>query len=181
MSNSEDYQLRVLIQQETIEKKILEVSKQINEDYKGEEVLALSVLKGGVIFAADLVRQLTMPLQLDFIQLSSYGVKKESSGDVQGLSVDHLTIKGHHILIVEDIVDTGLTLIKLKDLLLSKGAASVKIVACCYKKEKADASLVVDYFCFELGDDFVVGYGMDFAQKHRNLPYIGVMDERKDD
>jgi len=149
----------------------------ISKAYVGEAPVLVNVLKGGFIFLADLVRQLTIPCEMDFMVVSSYEDKLESSGVVRILSDLGLNLEGRHVLIVEDIVDTGLTLEYLRELLLARNPASLRIVTLLDKPARRKVEVPLDWVGFDVPDEFVVGYGLDYAQRFRNLPYITVLDE----
>lgn len=166
-----------LLSEAQIASRISELGAQITKDYAGKEITVICILKGSVIFFSDLIRQIKVPLSCEFIAVSSYGNAKTSSGEVK-LNLDISTpLDGKHLLVVEDIVDSGLTLKFLRDLFSVRKPASIK---CCTLLQKPDALKVevsVDYCGFKIGNDFVIGYGLDFAQKYRELPYIAKVDE----
>ena len=161
-----------LIEEERIKKRVLELALEIEKDYKGKKPLFIGILKGAFIFLADLVRFIDMDLEIDFLAVSSYGKFTESTGEVEILKDIRIPIKDRHVIIVEDIVDTGLTLKYIKDLLLSRGPKSLKICALLDKKERRKVDIDADYVGFTVPDRFLVGYGLDMAEKYRNLPYI---------
>lgn len=164
---------RVLIPEETVSRRVDELARQISLDYAGKgEVLLVGVLKGAFIFLADLCRRLTIPRRVDFIAVSSYGDKTVSSGSVRLMLDLRGDIRDRHVLIVEDIIDTGSTLAYLQELLRLRGPASLKT---CAFLRKSKGGPPVDYFGFEIADDWVVGYGLDYADAFRTLPYIGVL------
>jgi hypoxanthine phosphoribosyltransferase len=167
--------IQTLISQEKIAKRIAELGAEISERYQGKELTVICVLKGSFIFCADLVRAITVPVKCEFISCSSYGNAKTSSGEVK-LALDvSIPLDGKHIMIVEDIVDSGLTLKYIRELFSVRNPASV---ACCALLQKPDALKVdvkVEYTGFKIGNEFVVGYGLDYAQRYRELPYIGVV------
>ena len=164
---------RVLLSEETISKRVDELARQISVDYAGKgDVLLVGVLKGSFIFLADLSRKLTIPRRVDFIAVSSYGDKTVSSGSVRLVLDLRGDIRDRHVLIVEDIVDTGTTLAYLLELLRLRGPASVKT---CAFLRKSKGGPPVDYVGFEIADDWVVGYGLDYADAYRTLPFIGVL------
>lgn len=168
---------QVLLDEQKIRNRIIEMGAQITEDYEGKELVVICILKGGVIFLADLTREIKLPLTMDFMAVSSYGVSTKSSGVVRILKDLDQDIEGKDVLIVEDIVDTGLTLHYLMDYLTSRGPNSVKV--CCFldKPSRRQSLVDVDYIGFEIPDEFVVGYGLDYAQKYRNLPYLSILDQ----
>ncbi len=167
---------KVLITTEQVQKRVRELGQQITAEYRGKDLLVLGILKGSVVFMADLVRAIDLPLQIDFIAVSSYGKSTCSSGVVRILKDLDTDIHGKDVLLVEDIVDTGLTLSYLVDNLSSRGPASLKICTFLDKPSRRQAEIVPDYNGFEIPDYFVVGYGLDYAEKYRNLPYIGVVE-----
>ncbi len=166
---------KVLITKEEIDVKVKELSKKITEDYKGLNPLFVCILKGSVIFTADLLRNIETPAQIDFMAVSSYGSSTESSGVLnikKDLTVD---IEGKHVIIIEDIIDSGNTLYNLKQLLLTRKPASVKICALLDKPERRVQEVEVDYVGFSIPDEFVVGYGLDYNENYRTLPDIRIL------
>lgn len=170
-----DYFMRVLFDEKQIHDRVQILADMINSDYKGQEVIAIGVLKGAVIFYSELVRKLKMPLYFDFIQIGTYGASKESSGKVRVIKDIEKDISGKHLLIIEDIIDTGFTLDWLIKTLKERNPASIKIAVLLDKKSKRKIPVKIDYIGFESPDEFVVGYGLDFDDKYRELPYIGVL------
>jgi hypoxanthine phosphoribosyltransferase len=167
---------RVLITEEQIKEKIEQLGEQISNDYKGSDnFLLVGVLKGAVLFMSDLIRHIDIPLQIDFMAVSSYGFSTESSGVVRILKDLDETVEGKDLLVVEDIIDSGLTLSYMCNILKSRKPASLKICALLDKPSRRKVDLKVDYLGFEIPDHFVVGYGLDYAEKYRNLPYICVL------
>ena len=166
---------KVLISEEELSKKVEELAGEISEDYKGCEVLVVTLLKGGVMFSVDLMRKLTVPVEIDFMNVSSYGSSSKTSGVVKIDKDLDKPIAGKHVLLVEDIIDSGLTLNYVKENLLSREPASLKICTILDKPSRRKTHVDVDYTGFEIPDEFVVGYGLDYAQKHRNLPYVGIL------
>ena len=166
----------VLISEEEIQTRVRELAEQISADYGDTDDLVLvGVLKGSFIFLADIARRLTIPRTIEFIAVSSYGNGSRSSGAVRLLMDVRGNIEGKHVLIVEDIVDTGHTLKYLIGILNSHRPASVKTCALVRKAERAEVEVNVDYVGFDIGDEWVVGYGLDYAERNRTLPYIGVI------
>jgi hypoxanthine phosphoribosyltransferase len=166
---------RVLIDRQQIQDKVKALAEEISRDYRGKNLVIVGVLKGAVVFLGDLIKNINVPLVLDFIAVSSYGNTTETSGVVRILKdLDH-SIEGMDVLIVEDIIDSGLTLCYLKDNLKSRGANSIKICTLLDKPYRRKADVKVDYKGFEIEDEFVVGYGLDFAERFRNLPEICVL------
>jgi hypoxanthine phosphoribosyltransferase len=167
---------RVLITGEQIKKKIKQLGKKISNDYKdSDNLLLVGVLKGAVLFMSDLIRYIDIPLQIDFMAVSSYGSSTESSGVVRILKDLDETVEGKDVLVVEDIIDSGLTLDYMCNILSSRKPASLKICALLDKPSRRKVDLEVDYLGFEIPDYFVVGYGLDYAGKYRNLPYICIL------
>ena len=166
----------VLISEEEIQSRVLELAAQISDDYENKgEIVLVGVLKGSFIFLADLSRRLSIPRTIEFIAVSSYGNGSRSTGAVRLLMDVRGNIEGKHVLIVEDIVDTGHTLKYLIGMLESHRPASVKTCALVRKAESAEVDVDVDYLGFDIGNEWVVGYGLDFAEQNRTLPYIGVV------
>ena len=175
MSEFANPNIEVLITTEAITKRIAEMGADIARDYAGQNPLMIGVLKGACTFLSDLMRAADLPLSIEFMAISSYGTAMRTSGEVRILKDLDVAIEGRHILVVEDIVDTGLTLNYLLANLKSRGAASVKLAALLDKFERREKEVPIDYLGFKIPDKFVVGYGLDFAERYRNLPYIGVV------
>lgn len=167
----------ILISEAEIAKKVTELGQMISRDYKDLNPLCICVLKGAVPFMADLIRKIEIPLEMDFMAVSSYGSSTKSSGVVRILKDLEASVEGRHVLVVEDIIDSGLTLSYLIALLKGRKAASVKVATLLDKPARRTVDLKPDYCGFEIPDEFVVGYGLDYAEKYRNLPYIGVLKE----
>ncbi|MGZ3695019.1 MAG: hypoxanthine phosphoribosyltransferase [Bdellovibrionota bacterium] len=168
--------IRVLISEDQISQRVTELAKEINERYKGRELTMICVLKGSFLFFADLVRAVKVPVKVEFIACSSYGNAKTSSGEVKlSLDVTH-PLDGKDVLIVEDIVDTGLTLKYIRELFQVRNPASLACCALLQKPEALKVDVPVEYVGFPIGNEFVVGFGLDYAQQYRELPYIGVME-----
>lgn len=165
-------QIHVMIDQKTLEDRIQELGEQITRDYEGREIVMVCVLKGAVMFMTQLAKNVKLPMEMDFMVLSSYGNELISSGEVEVKKDLDVDIMGKDILIVEDIVDTGRTLWFLGDYLLKRGAKTVKICTMLDKPARRVVPVHVDYTAFTIEDEFVLGYGLDYAQKYRNLPYI---------
>lgn len=166
---------RILISEDELKFKVKELAKQISKDYEGKKILLVTVLKGGVMFSVDLMRSLEIPVEIEFMSVSSYGASSKSSGVVKIEKDLDRPIEGKYVLIVEDIVDSGLTLKYLKEMLLKRSPADVKICTILSKPSRRKVDVLVDYIGFEIPDEFVIGYGLDYAQQHRNLPYVGVL------
>ncbi|MBC8584922.1 hypoxanthine phosphoribosyltransferase [Youxingia wuxianensis] len=167
--------LKVLISEQEIAQKVAQLGAQISKDYAGKKLLVLGVLKGSFVFMADLMRQITIPCQIDFMAVSSYSSGVKTSGVVKIIKDIDIDPLDFDILIVEDILDSGLTLSYLKDLLVQRNASSIHIATLLDKPARRVADIKPDYTCFEVPDEFVVGYGLDYAEKYRNLPYVGVL------
>ena len=167
---------RVLLSREEIAEKIKEVAARITEDYNGESVLFVGILKGSIHFYSDLTREIDLPLTMDFMAISSYGAGTTSSGEVKMLKDLDKTINGKNVIIVEDIVDSGNTLSYLKRLLSSRQPKSIKICTLLDKPSRRKVDLVPDYCCFTIPDEFVVGYGLDYDEVYRNEKDIYVLD-----
>jgi len=166
---------KILLTPEQIQQRVKELGAQITEDYRGQKLLVLGILKGAVPFMADLIREIKIPITYDFMAVSSYGSSTSSSGVVRILKDLERSVEGIHILIVEDIVDTGLTLKYIKENLLARNPASVKVATLLDKPSRRQVNVVPDYNGFTIPDEFVVGYGLDYDEEYRNLPYIGVL------
>jgi len=167
----------VLFTEDKIAKKVQELGKLISEDYKGEDLFIIGVLKGANVFLSDLIRKITVPVTIDFMAVSSYGSYTESSGVVKIIKDLDFSIENKNILIVEDIIDTGLTLKYLRENLITRGPKSIKICSLLDKPERRKADIKIDYIGFEIPDEFIVGYGIDYAEKYRNLPFIATLKQ----
>lgn len=168
--------IRELISEKDIAKRIVELGAQISEDYQGESVFMLCVLKGGVYFTTELSKRMSVPVSLDFMAVSSYGMETESSGVVKIIKDLDESIEGKNVLVVEDIIDSGRTLSLLLENLRQRNPKTLKLCTLLNKPARRVTDIQVDYVGYEIPDEFVVGYGMDYAQKYRNLPYIGVVE-----
>ena len=175
MPSLADDMAEVLIDEQTLQATIKRMGDQITQDYAGKELLLIGVLKGAIMFMVDLARSINLPLTLDFMAISSYGASTVSSGVVRILKDLDASIENKHVLIVEDIIDSGMTLSYLADYLKARGPASLKICALLNKPDRRTSDVVIDYHGFDIPDKFVVGYGLDYAEIYRNLPYIGVL------
>ncbi|MGI6101816.1 MAG: hypoxanthine phosphoribosyltransferase, partial [Bacillota bacterium] len=158
-----------------IKAKVRELGEAISRDYQGKRPMVVGILKGSLVFMADLIRSVTIPLSIDYVAISSYGRSTDSSGVVRIIKDLDEPIEGRHVLVVEDIVDTGLTLRYLLDNLQSRGPASLKVCTLLDKPSRRKVDIVPDYNGFEIPDEFVVGYGLDYAENYRNMPFIGVL------
>ena len=166
---------RILIPEEKLLKRVEELGKEISRDFDGEEILLVGLLKGSVIFLSDLVRKITVPCLFDFMSVTSYGNDIESSGEVRFLKDLDSDINGKNVIIVEDIIDTGLTLREVLKVLRARNPKTLKVCTLLNKVSRRLVNIDVDYNGFDIPDEFVIGYGLDFAQKYRNLNYIGVL------
>jgi hypoxanthine phosphoribosyltransferase len=170
-------QYQVLIPEDVLRHKVKELGRQIAADYQGQKLLLVGVLKGAVVFIVDLARNIDLPLEIDFMAVSSYGASTDSTGVVRILKDLETPLVDRHVLIVEDIVDTGLTLDYLRRNLLGRAPLSLRICALVNKRKARKADVPLDYVGFEIEDRWVVGYGLDSGELHRNLPYIGLITE----
>jgi hypoxanthine phosphoribosyltransferase len=166
----------ILIDEETLQRRIAELGEEISADYAGRDLLLVGVLKGAVFFMSDLMRRLTIPCEIDFMAISSYGAATDSSGVVRILKDLDINIEGREVLVVEDIIDSGLTLSYLMRNLEAREPASLEICALMTKPERREIEVPVRYVGFEIPNRFVIGYGLDFGERYRNLPYVGVLD-----
>ena len=169
--------LEVLFSEEQIQQRIKELGAEITRDYAGRNPLLIGVLKGACFFLSDLLRSIDTRLSIEFMAISSYGSSTRTSGEVRIMKDLDVPIEGRDILVVEDIVDTGLTLTYLLENLKSRGAASVKLAALLDKHDRREREVPIDYLGFQIPDHFVVGYGLDFAERYRNLPFIAVLKD----
>ena len=167
----------ILISEDNIKEKVKELGQRISKDYEGESVFLIGILKGSVPFMADLMREITIPVTMDFMAVSSYGNGTTSTGVVRILKDLDFEIKDKNIIIVEDIIDSGSTLSYLVDYLKNRGPKNIEIAALLTKPERNKVKVNAKYIGYEVPDKFVVGYGLDYAEKYRNLPYIGVLKE----
>lgn len=167
--------LKVLLSENEIAQRVSEIGAQISRDYAGKRLVMVSVLKGSVVFMADLMRAVTVPAEIDFMCVSSYGNGVKTSGVVRIIKDLDNDLAGMDLLLVEDILDSGMTLSYIKKLLLDRNPNSVRICTLLDKPEQRKADIVADYKGFDVPDEFVVGYGLDYAEKYRNLPYIGIL------
>ncbi len=167
---------RILIGEEEIRKRVQELGEEISRDYEGKVPTLVSILKGGIIFLSDLVRSLTILHEIDFMSVSSYDGGTESSGVVRILADLSINIEGRDVIIVEDIVDTGLTLDYIRHILLARHPRSLRICTLLDKRARRRIEVPLDYVGFEIPDAFVIGYGLDYGEKYRNLPYIAILE-----
>lgn len=169
--------IKVLLSEEEVDAKIRALGEQISKDYKGKSVHLICVLKGGIYITCELSKRITVPVSLDFMSISSYGESTVSSGRIKIIKDLDESIEGKDVLIVEDIIDSGRTLNYLLELLNSRKPNSIKICTLLNKPERREVDVIVDYVGFNIPDEFVIGYGLDYAQKYRNLPYIGYVEQ----
>ncbi|MBU9727586.1 hypoxanthine phosphoribosyltransferase [Diplocloster modestus] len=169
--------ISVLLTEQEVDDKIKEIGMQISRDYEGKDVHLICILKGGVFFMCELAKRITVPVSLDFMDVSSYGDDTSSSGVVKIVKDLDELLEGKHVIIVEDIIDSGRTLHYLMEILKKRNPASLKLCTLLDKPERRVVDVKVDYVGFNIPDKFVVGYGLDYAQKYRNLPYIGVIEQ----
>lgn len=165
----------ILYSEAALSERVNELAQEIQSDYTGKELLVIGVLKGASIFMGDLIRKIELPIQIDFIAASSYGSSTESSGVVKIVKDLDYSIEGKHVLIIEDIIDTGLTLKYLEENFLSRKPASLEICTLLDKPERRKVEIGVKYIGYKIPDEFIVGYGIDFAERYRNLPYIATL------
>ena len=168
--------IRELISEEDVAAKVKEIGAQITKDYEGKAVHLICVLKGGVFFTCELAKRIEVPVSLDFMSVSSYGDDTKSSGVVKIIKDLDESIEGKDVLIVEDIIDSGRTLSYLIEVLKQRNPASIRLCALLNKPDRREVEVQIDYLGFDIPDEFVVGYGLDYAQKYRNLPFIGVVE-----
>lgn len=173
--NMKEDVLRVLLSEDEIREKVRELGGKITADYKNSNLMLVTVLNGAVVFLADLMRQIDVPAEIDFMVVSSYGSGVKSSGVVKIVKDLDVPLAGKDILIVEDILDSGLTLSYIKELLESRGPRSIRIATLLDKPSRRKVDLQADYIGFSVPDEFVIGYGLDYDEKYRNLPYIGIL------
>jgi hypoxanthine phosphoribosyltransferase len=167
----------ILIERDALQERVAELGREVSEDYANRDLLLIGVLKGAVFFMADLMRNVTVPCEVDFMAISSYGASTDSSGVVRILKDLDINIEGRNVLVVEDIIDSGLTLSYLVRNLESREPASLEVCALLTKPDRREMDVPVRYIGFEIADRFVIGYGLDFAERYRNLPYVAVLSE----
>ncbi len=171
-----EQKINVMISEEEVAERVRQIAEEINKDYAGKSVHLVCILKGSVFYTCELAKRLTVPVTLDFMSVSSYGNKTQSSGIVKIIKDLDESIEDRDVIIVEDIIDSGNTLHYLYDILKKRNPASLKITTLLDKPDRRESSVDVDYVGFEIEDKFVVGYGLDYAQNYRNLPYVGVIE-----
>jgi len=170
---------KILFDEETLHSKIKELGQKITKDYQGKNPIMICILRGAVLFLSDLIKNIDEPVEIDFLSLSSYGDSTKSSGIVRIRKDIDSNIQNRHVIVVEDIVDSGLTLQYIHDYLMKHKPISVKTCVLLDKPEAHQIEMNLDYVGFEVGNEFVVGYGLDYAEKYRNLPYIGILKKEK--
>ncbi len=168
--------VKVMISEEELARKADELAERINRDYEGESVIVVGVLKGSFMFLSDIVRRIKLPTEVYFIEASSYGAGTKTTGVVKISKDVERDLQGENVIIVEDIIDTGITMERVMEMLRSRGAKSVKLCSCLSKPERRLVDINIDYLGFEVPDKFVIGYGLDVDEQYRNLPYIGVVE-----
>ena len=168
--------IKVLLEEKAIVEKIAELAARISRDYEGKELVVVGILKGSFMFLSDLVKRMTVPHVIDFMRVSSYGSSTQHSGVVQILLDISKPVEGKHVLVVEDIVDTGLTMKYLLENLETRHPASVKVCSLLEKPARTQVKITIDYLGFTIPDKFVIGYGLDWEEKYRNLPYVGYLE-----
>lgn len=166
--------LETLLSEEQIQSRIEELAKKINKDYEGEKITVLCLLKGGIMFMTDLVKRIDIPMKMEFMVVSSYGNETKTSGVVKILKDMDQSVENEHVLIVEDIIDSGHTLNYIINILKSRNPASIKICTLLDKPQQREAQVAVDYVGFTIPNEFVIGYGLDYEQYYRNLPYVAI-------
>ena len=165
----------IFLSEEQIQEKVKQAAQWLDKRFEGKKPLAVSVLKGSVMFFCDLVRAMNTPVQIDFMTISSYGSSTQSSGMPKIVMDLAASVEDRDVILVEDIVDSGNTLYKMRDLLVGRGAKSFTVVTLLDKPSRRKVDIKADFSCFEVGDEFIVGYGLDYAQQYRNLPYIAIL------
>ena len=169
---------KILFSKEEIKARIEEMGKQITQDYKdAKSLIVIGILKGSCVFYADLIREINLPIEIEFMSVSSYQDSSMSSGEVKIVKDVSTSVALKHVLFVEDIIDTGFTMSKVMEMFEERGAASVKLCSLLSKPDRRKVEIPIDYLGFTIPDEFVIGYGLDFAERYRNLPFVGVLDE----
>ena len=168
---------KVMIDEERLDEMLSRLADEINRDYEGEKLIVVGVLKGSFMFLSDLIKKLTVDTEVYFIKASSYGSGTVSSGTVKITTDVERDIKGENVLIVEDIIDSGFTMQEVLKLLAARGPKSLRLCSCLSKPSRRECDVKIDYLGFEIPDEFVIGYGLDFDEKYRNLPYIGILEQ----
>ncbi len=166
---------RILVSEQALREKIEELGKRITEDYQGKDLLLVSILKGSCVFMSDLIRHIDLPLSIDFMYVSSYGSGTQTTGSAKIIKDMDVDISGKDVLLVEDILDSGVTLSHVIDLMKQRHPASLKLCALLNKPDRRKIPVQLDYEGFEIPDEFVVGYGLDYDERYRNLPFVGIL------
>lgn len=167
---------KVLISEKELDSRVTEIAEQINSDFKGEKVIIVGVLKGSFIFMSDLVKKINLDTEVYFLKAESYGKDTKSSGSVKITKDIECDIEGENVIVVEDIIDSGFTMNEVFKILNEREPKSLKLCSCLSKPERRECEIYIDYLGFEIPDKFVIGYGLDYAEKYRNLPYIGYIE-----
>lgn len=175
---ADNCEIKVLIGESELEKRVREIAEKLNEEFAGQSVKLICILKGSIFFTCELAKRLTIPVTIDFMQVSSYGSGTVSSGEVRIKKDLDEPVAGENVILIEDIIDSGRTLSKLIPILLARNPKTLKVCTLLDKPDRRVADVKVDYNGFEIPDEFVVGFGLDFDQRYRNLPYIGVVSEK---
>lgn len=165
----------VLLSESQLQEMVAQLGRRISEDYRGKNLLMVSILKGSVVFMSDLMRHITIPCRIDFMSVSSYGSGVKTSGIVKIVKDLDIPLGGYDLLVVEDILDSGMTLQYILELLQARGPASIKLCTLLDKPERRKVDIKADYVGYQVPDEFVVGYGLDYDEKYRNLPYVGIL------
>lgn len=168
---------KVLVDESTLDRRIGELATEINREFAGEKVIVVGVLKGAFMFMSDLLKKITLDTEVYFLKAESYGTGTESSGNVRITKDIECDIKDENVIVVEDIIDSGFTMSEVFKILSERGPKSLKLCSCLSKPERRECEIKIDYLGFEIPDKFVVGYGLDYAEKYRNLPYIGYIEQ----
>ncbi len=168
---------KVLIDEQTLDKKVSEIADEINKKYKGEKLIVVGVLKGAFMFMSDLLKKITLDTEVYFLKASSYGTGTESTGNVKITKDIETDIKGENVLLVEDIIDSGYTMREVLKILGEREPKTLELCSCLSKPDRRVCEVKIDYLGFEIPDKFVIGYGLDYAEKYRNLPYIGYIEQ----
>ncbi len=168
---------KILISEKELDRRVTEIAEQINSDFKGEKVIIVGVLKGSFIFMSDLVKKINLDTEVYFLKAESYGKGTKTSGSVKITKDIECDIKGENVIVVEDIIDSGFTMKEVFKILNEREPKSLKLCSCLSKPERRECEIYIDYLGFEIPDKFVIGYGLDYAEKYRNLPYIGYIEQ----
>ncbi len=167
---------KVLIDESTLDKRVGEIAEQINKEFAGEKVIIVGVLKGSFMFMSDLIKKIKLDTEVYFLKAESYGRGTQTSGEVKITKDIEADINGENVIVVEDIIDSGFTMREVFKLLEARNPKSLKLCSCLSKPDRRECEIIIDYLGFEIPDEFVIGYGLDYAEKYRNLPYIGYIE-----